>query len=159
MNNIINLVPVKYSDDLILTTEQLAEFYETEIENIKKNFNRNKNKFIECKHYYFLEGANLRAFKRQVAESPEPFVSKYTSQLYLWTKKGVARHSKILGTSRAWDVFDVLESNYFDMPKQQYSLPTAYLEALKDLVVKEEESHRLQLKAEGQEFNRGLGLP
>ena len=44
---------------------------------------------------------------------------KRTSSIYLWTKRGAARHCKMLGTEKAWDVFELLEDNYFDTPKVQ----------------------------------------
>lgn len=42
-------------------------------------------------------------------------INKFASQLYLWTKLGASRHSKMLGTDKAWDMFDELEENYFSM--------------------------------------------
>ena len=47
-----NLVKVEHNDQLVLTTEQLAEFYESKIDNIKVNFNSNKEHFLAGKHYF-----------------------------------------------------------------------------------------------------------
>ena len=94
--NINELRQVEYKDDLILTTEQLAEFYGMTTNNIKKNFQRNKDRFIEGKHYYFLKGASLKAFKDLVTDSP--LVGKRAPSLFLWTKRGASRHAKILDT-------------------------------------------------------------
>lgn len=107
------LEQVKYDDQVILTTDQLAEFYGTNVDNIKQNFSRNQNKFVEGKHYYLLKGAQLKGFKSQVTNCYLP-INKFASQLYLWTKRGASRHAKMLGTDRAWDVYDELEENYFD---------------------------------------------
>lgn len=41
-------------------------------------------------------------------------LGKNASALYLWTRRGAARHSKMLGTDQAWDMFDSLEENYFN---------------------------------------------
>lgn len=106
------LQQVKYDNQLILTTEQLAEFYETTIDTIKVNFNNNKSKFEEGKHYYLLKGAQLKEFKNKVKNLY--LVGKNANQLYLWTKRGASRHAKMLGTDRAWDVYDELEETYFD---------------------------------------------
>ncbi|WP_081800489.1 ORF6N domain-containing protein [Metaclostridioides mangenotii] len=38
-----------------MTTELLAEAYGTDVNNIKNNFNRNKDNFEEEKHYYLLQ--------------------------------------------------------------------------------------------------------
>lgn len=111
-----NVPQIKFNKQLILTTEQLAKFYETTSDVIKKNFSNNKDKFVEDKHYYLLEGNQLKAFKNQVNNLH--LVDKRTSHLYLWTKRGASRHAKMLGTERAWDVYDELEENYFNSTQQ-----------------------------------------
>ncbi len=40
--------------------------------------------------------------------------SKFAPHLYLWTKRGAARHAKMLSTDRAWEVFEQLEDTYFN---------------------------------------------
>lgn len=126
----------------LLTTEQLAEFYETSVDRIKQNFNRNKGKFIEGKHYFCLEGDELKSFKSQVSNSDLP-INKFASQLYLWTKRGASRHSKILNTDRAWDMFDELEENYFNM-REQIEIPSSPRELAKlALAANEETNQRL----------------
>lgn len=114
------LTPVEFNDQRILTTEQLAEVYGTEANNIKNNFNNHQDQFIEGKHYYLLQGEDLRAFKNQVNDID--LVSKHTAALYLWTERGASRHCKILDTEKAWEQFDNLEDTYFrvkEMPRLQ----------------------------------------
>ena len=41
------LAPIEFNDQRILTTEQLAEVYGTEANNIKNNFNNHQDQFIE----------------------------------------------------------------------------------------------------------------
>ncbi len=108
-----NAQVIELHNQRLLTTEQLAEFYEAATNQIKQNYGRNKEKFIEGKHFYLLEGEELKAFKSQVTNSHLP-ISKFASQLYLWTKRGASRHSKILNTDKAWDTYDELEENYFN---------------------------------------------
>ena len=57
------LVPVEYSAQRVVTTAQLAEFYDTETEIVMQNFRRNADRFIESKHYFKLEGEWLKEFK------------------------------------------------------------------------------------------------
>lgn len=108
----MNLPIVELNNQRILTTEQLAEFYGTTVDRIKQSFNRNKEKFIEGKHYYRLEGQDLKEFKDRVSNSD--LVGKNANSLILYTKQGAGRHSKIINTNRAWDMFDELEENYFN---------------------------------------------
>lgn len=113
---ITNLVPVEYSSVRVLTTEQLAQLYECETNAIKQNFNANKDRFIIGTHYFCVEGEALKSLKDRVRNSN--LVGKNARTVYLWTKRGASRHSKMLGTDRAWEMFDLLEENYFN-PKLQ----------------------------------------
>ena len=110
------LTVLEHNSIRVMTTEQLAEAYGCEVQHIKQNFNNNKERFAEGKHYFRLEGADLKNFKRQV-KNFDPPISKFAAAIYLWTKRGAARHSKMLGTERAWDVFDELEESYFNSMK------------------------------------------
>ena len=122
------LKQVEYDNQIILTTEQLATFYGTTERAIKQNFNNNYDKFQEGLHYYFLKGVQLKEFKNRVENFD--LVGKRANALYLWTKRGASRHAKMLGTDRAWDVYDELEENYFN-PKTQQRLPQSPTEMLK----------------------------
>lgn len=96
----------------VLTTKQIAEFYNTEPRTISDNFNRNQERFAEGKHFFTMEGEELRQMKATnplLADSSNLRINK----LYLWTEKGCARHAKILSTDKAWDVFEELEDTYF----------------------------------------------
>ena len=121
--NITKLAPVNFNNEIVITTKTLAQVYETEEHNITKNFNQNKDKFKEGKHYYKLEGAQLKDFKRVITKSDNPLYQeiKFASVLTLWTKRGASRHCKMLGTDKAWDMFDSLEENYFNPQIQQIS--------------------------------------
>lgn len=105
------LVPIEYKGQRVITTELLAQAYDTDANNIKVNFNRNKGKFKEGVHYFLLQGDDLRSFKREVTGSN--LVAPNVNQLYLWTERGANRHCKILDTPKAWEQFDNLEETYF----------------------------------------------
>ena len=107
--------PIKWKNQVVITTALLAEAYGTDIDNVKKNFSRHKDNFIEGTHYFLLQGEELREFKRVVTNSHLPIDDslKFTSQLYLWTERGANRHCKILDTDKAWEQFDNLEETYF----------------------------------------------
>lgn len=107
----MNLMPVEYSEERVLTTEQLAQAYECSAAQIKQNFNNNISRFEEGKHFFKLMGDDLKIFKNRVENFD--LVGKNANALYLWTKRGAARHSKMLGTDKAWEVFETLEENYF----------------------------------------------
>lgn len=93
--------------------------YETDQNNVKNNFNNHKNNFIEGTHYFLLQGAELKEFKRYVNNIDLPVEDslKFASHLYLWTERGANRHCKILDTDKAWEQFDNLEETYFKVAK------------------------------------------
>ena len=107
------LTVLEHNDIRVMTTEQLAEAYGCKVIHIQQNFKNNRERFVEGKHYFKLEGADLKAFKDSL-ENIESVVGSRAPSLILWTKQGAARHSKMLGTEQAWDVFDELEESYFN---------------------------------------------
>lgn len=132
---------IEFYNQRLLTTEQLAEFYEATPKNIRDNFQNNRDKFIEGKHYFRLEGDDLRAFKNDTENIG--IVGNRVNQLILYTKRGAGRHSKMLGTDKAWDMFDELEESYFN-PKQQPQIPdTPRGLALLALAANQETNQRL----------------
>lgn len=104
----------EYKSIRVLTTQQIAEAYGTDSRVISNNFNRNKERYIEGKHYICLEDGEKREFvdHHQIDDG-----SKKASKLYLWTEKGAFLHAKSLNTDTAWEVYDRLVDNYFEKPK------------------------------------------
>lgn len=134
---------IEYNSMPVITTEQLADFYCTETINIRKNYTRNGSRFIEGKHFYKIEGDELKELKSSLSDFE--VLSPNARSLMLWTEKGAARHAKILDTEQAWEVFEQLEDCYFhhkDLARNSRFnelMPTTYLEALKALVSSEEQ--------------------
>jgi len=110
------LTVLEHNSIRVMTTEQLAEAYGCAPKQIQQNFSNNRARFIAGKHFFVLEGQDLQTFRLQV-ENIELQISPKTRHLYLWTERGAARHSKMLGTERAWDVFEQLEDSYFKVAK------------------------------------------
>lgn len=134
------VVAVEINGERVITTAQLANVYGTDVKNVQANFNRNKERFVEGKHYVFLQGLELKEYKRLLTNSQHPLAEelKFTSQLYLWTRRGASRHCKILDTEKAWEQFDCLEENYFNPHPihtitYQYPIPAATFESTANL--------------------------
>ena len=116
MNKIIS---IEHNNERVLTTGQLAQAYECDGRQIKQNFNNNADRFVEGQHYFKLEGEALRKLR---VENIDLQISPMTRSLYLWTRRGASRHSKMLGTDKAWEMFDALEENYFNPRPKQLTL-------------------------------------
>lgn len=108
-----NLTVTEYKNIRVLTTQQIAEAYETDARIISNNFNRNKERYVEGKHFVCLDGEELKEFKTNHHFDESSRINK----LYLWTEKGAFLHAKSLNTDKAWEVYDRLVDEYFDKPK------------------------------------------
>ena len=121
----INNVPITnqlcVNNDPVLTTAQVAAFYETITDRIKQNYGRNKSRFVIGQHYFELRGNDLKQFKDLVSNCAQ--VDKRTPVLYLWTKQGTFQHAKMLNTDRAWEVYNLLMENYFNSKTEPMQLP------------------------------------
>lgn len=106
-----DLAVTEYRDIRVLTTQQIADAYGTDNKTISYNFNHNKDRYIDGKHFICLTGEELRAF-REIHDLPNNL-----NKLYLWTEKGAFLHAKSLNTDTAWDVYDRLVDNYFEKKK------------------------------------------
>jgi phage antirepressor YoqD-like protein len=123
-----SLTIIEKEGQRVLTTQELAEAYETDAKILNKNFERNKERYIEGKHYFSLSGDALREFK---GSRQNDDTLKYTSILYLWTERGALLQAKSLNTEKAWQVYDMLVETYFRVKEQQISVPKSLPEALR----------------------------
>ena len=146
----MELTVIEHEGQRVLTTEQLAEAYGCTPRQIKQNFNNNKSRFIEGKHFFKVEGEALHEFKNEVENFD--LVGKNANVLYLWTERGASRHSKMLGTDMAWEVYDQLEETYFNVRPQPK--PPLILDPLKILQGSIEQLVRLD--AEQKELARRI---
>lgn len=116
-----NLQVVEVKGQRVLTTQQIAECYETTTQLLKNNFNYNKHRYKEGKHYISIQGEELRQFKARFEIQTN---LKYAHILYLWTEKGALLHAKSLNTDKAWEVYDYLVDFYF-RSKEETTLPVS----------------------------------
>ncbi|MCI7301548.1 MAG: ORF6N domain-containing protein [Clostridiales Family XIII bacterium] len=144
MNNIVkvqnhDVAVIEWNNERVVTSAQLAELYETNEENIRKNLSNNQGRFEEGKHFYLLKGDELKAFKDCVNNLH--VVSERAPQFYLWTQRGASRHCKMLGTDKSWDVFDCLEESYFN-PKADMSGLSPQLQALINIELRQNQQEK-----------------
>lgn len=141
----------EYNNIRVLTTQQLAEAYEADSKTISNNFNRNRERYIEGKHFICLEGEDLREFKT----SHQFDESSRINKLYLWTEKGTFLHAKSLNTDKAWEVYDRLVENYFhvkenQIDRTQLSPQTQLMLSMSESIARTE----LEQKRQSEQLNR-----
>ena len=130
---------IEYGNQRVLLTEQMAQAYGCDVINIQQNYVNNKSRFEEGKHYFKLEGEELKSFKASLGYSKISSNLKFAPSIMLWTERGAARHSKMLGTDMAWEVFDQLEETYFSVrPKMKQLSPIELIAAQANALVEQE---------------------
>lgn len=101
---------IERNNQRLLTSFQLAEAFGTDTKAIVYNFNYNKERYEEGKHYISLIGDERKDFMYEM-EFPSSYKRVHT--LYLWTEKGAFLHAKSLGTDKAWNAYSQLVDDYF----------------------------------------------
>ncbi|MDL2235419.1 phage antirepressor KilAC domain-containing protein [Christensenellaceae bacterium OttesenSCG-928-L17] len=116
---------IEHNSQRVLTTAQLAEGYGADTQTVTNNYNRNKQRYAAGKHFYCLEGVELKAFAAATQIDLSPNVHK----MYLWTEHGALLHAKSLGTDKAWEVYERLVETYF-RAREMFEVPKSLSEAL-----------------------------
>ena len=123
MQGVETITRIEYKGQPVLTYEQLAEVLsskgdrEVTVKSLRENFRNNRERFIEGGHYFKLEGEELKTFMNYTKNFG--LVPKNAKHLYLLTRRGVARHCKMVNSEVAWDVYEALEENYFNPPAEK----------------------------------------
>ncbi|EAM0983014.1 ORF6N domain-containing protein [Salmonella enterica] len=101
---------IEYRGQRVVTNEQLAAGYGTDVNNIQQNHKRNADRFIEGKHYFKVVGDELNNLRLTISQLQ---ISPKTRSLMLWTERGAANHAKMLETDQAWNYHEDLVEFYF----------------------------------------------
>ncbi|EPT6999296.1 ORF6N domain-containing protein [Cronobacter sakazakii] len=101
---------VEYRGHRVVTTEQMASGYGATEQMIINNFNRNKSRFVEGKHYFKLSGEEVEILRNSFRDVQ---ISPKARSLTLWTERGAANHAKMLETDQAWGYHEDLVDFYF----------------------------------------------
>lgn len=115
---------INYAGQRVLTTNQLSESFGTDSRRISENFNSNKNRYSEGKHFYLIEGDELKQFGEQYGNSVSVM---RVSKLYLWTEKGAWMHAKSLNNDLAWEAYELLVDDYYHMKQPELQTVESFL--------------------------------
>lgn len=107
---------IEYQGQRVITTELLAQGYGTDAARIRQNFNRNKERFVDEKHYFYIKGSELDDLRVSFSDAQ---ISSKVRYLTLWTERGASRQAKMLETDQAWEWYEALEDNYFRLHEQK----------------------------------------
>lgn len=115
-----DLQVIERNGQRVLTTAQLADAFGTDTRVISNNFTRNRDRYVEGKQFFLLEGDELREFKATIPHFDDSL--RRINRLYLWTEKGSWLHAKSLNTERAWEAYEHLVDDYYDIKQMQHSM-------------------------------------
>ena len=128
------IVPLEYNGKRVLATKQLSQLFGCKTYSITTSFSRHKEIFKYGEDYYFLEGEEMKEFKKQFQRNLfqgnyqligasigaqgnyqliASLIGVYSNHVYLWTGSGVFKLSKIIGTEMAKIIFSQLKLGYF----------------------------------------------
>lgn len=145
---------IEKNDQRVLTSAQLAEVYGTDHRMISNNFTRNKNRYVDGKHFIVLSGDDRRDFlnHHQIDDS-----SKHAKHIYLWTAKGALLHAKSLGTDEAWTAYETLVDDYFNKVEQlqRAHIPTEIPSTIEDILISALTSMK-EMKFENAELKKAV---
>lgn len=155
---------IEYRGQRVVTNEQLAAGYGTDVANIKMNYSRNADRFVEGKHFFKVTGeelANLRVTFSYLQ------ISSKTRSLMLWTERGAANHAKMLETDLAWSYHEDLVEFYFTqrnataLPVSRKELALMVIEAEERAEAAALENKTLSATVESLEkhFTKGMTIP
>lgn len=101
---------IRYNNVPVITSKQIADAYGKNTKTITKDFNRNKQRYVEGKHYVVLTGQAKRDLinRGQFVSS-----SAKAKNLYLWTERGALMLAKSINTDVAWEAYERLVDFYF----------------------------------------------
>jgi len=108
-----SLPVIFWQNQPVITTELLASVYGVQEKQIRQNFANNSARFVGGTHCFRITGSNLKEFRHSVENFDSVVIGKNANALMLWTERGTVRHAKMLGTDKAWEVQDELETFYF----------------------------------------------
>ncbi|MCY9544531.1 phage antirepressor KilAC domain-containing protein [Paenibacillus alvei] len=134
---------IEHNNQCVLMTVQLAESFGTTPQIITNNFNRNKERYTEGKHYFGLSGQEKRNFLNQ---HQNDLSLKNAAVLYLWTEKGAWMHAKSLNTDQAWDAYEMLVDEYYRQKENVQMIPRSFPEALRLAAELAEKNEALSLQ-------------
>jgi hypothetical protein len=112
----------------VLTTAQLAESYGATAKHISYNFNRNAGRYKEGKHFFKLIGDQKLEFVNR-HEIQDGLIN--AAAVYLWTEKGAWLHAKSLNTDKAWDAYEKLIDDYYEIKRPM---------SIEDMIITQAES-------------------
>lgn len=152
--NGIEIETKEYKGQRVITSYDVAKLHEREPNEITKNFNRNKKKFLTGKDYFTIKRSEFsERFK-----IGQDFIPNNVKEIQLFTEKGYLKLTKTFTDDLSWKIQDMLIESYFVVVTGQVQ-PKQFtkIELLQMQIESELENERLKIENKAQkEIIKGL---
>ena len=152
--NGIEIETKEYKGQRVITSYDVAKLHEREVNDVTKNFNNNRDKFILNEDYFLINKNDISERKISVQE----FIPNNVKEIPIFTESGYLMLVKSFTDDLSWKIQRMLVKSYFIVvtgqiqPKQ-----LTKIEALKMALESELENERLRIENEAQkEIIKGL---
>ncbi len=113
------IVKLEWKEQRVLLTKQVAKYYETTENQIRNNFNNNKDKFTEGVHYFKLNSKEIKEFILQ-NNIYDLFISLKARSLILWTFEGsLLLLTSLYKSSRKYSKILKNIKTYYEIPNDK----------------------------------------
>ncbi|AJG73659.1 ORF6N domain-containing protein (plasmid) [Bacillus thuringiensis] len=105
-----------------MLVKEVAEIHKKEVKHINQRINENRKRFINNVDIIDLLGVGLTDTEIQRFGFTQQAINSYRGRngsIYLLSERGYAKLLKILEDDKAWELYDILVDEYFNMRKQQ----------------------------------------
>ena len=152
--NGIEIETKEYKGQRVITSYDVAKLHEREVNDVTKNFNNNRDKFILNEDYFLINKNDISERKISVQE----FIPNNVKEIPIFTESGYLMLVKSFTDDLSWKIQRMLVKSYFIVvtgqiqPKQ-----LTKIEALQMALETELENERLRIENEAQrEIIKGL---
>lgn len=154
MINGIEIETKEYKGQRVITSYDVAKLHEREVNDVTKNFNNNRDKFILNEDYFLINKNDISERKISVQE----FIPNNVKEIPIFTESGYLMLVKSFTDDLSWKIQRMLVKSYFIVTTGQIQpKQLTKIEALQMALETELENERLRIENEAQnEIIKGL---
>ena len=152
--NGIEIETKEYKGQRVITSYDVAKLHEREVNDVTKNFNNNRDKFILNEDYFLINKNDISERKISVQE----FIPNNVKEIPIFTESGYLMLVKSFTDDLSWKIQRMLVKSYFIVVTGQIQ-PKQFskIELLQMQIESELENERLRIENEAQkEIIKGL---
>ena len=142
--NGVEIETKEYKGQRVITSYDVAKLHEREVNDVTKNFNNNRDKFILNEDYFLINKNDISERKISVQE----FIPNNVKEISLFTETGYLMLVKTFTDDLSWSRQRILVNNYFrNITNTDSNIPKTFKEALFLAYQQAEKIEKLEMQA------------